>query len=130
MVRASLIAAIVAISSLMIAARVEAKSIAVAPANGPGKSGADKLEKMVRAKLAERGFDLVSEKALASAAKKLREDQGTAKVAEQAGADLLVTITIVKKKKKFSAQAKLIEVSTGKVKKTVKRAYAKATSAG
>lgn len=104
-------------------------SVAVAPVSGPKKTGSAKLGQVVRSKLAQAGLQVISERTLAVAAMKAGASPSTPKAAEEAGADLLVAVSIKKAAKKFVASGKLIEVRTGRVLKTAQASYKKGASA-
>lgn len=106
-----------------------AKSVAVA-VTGPKNSGEDKLDAKIKAQLASRGLEVVADKALTKAGKKIGESANSEAAAKEAGADLWISVTIKKVKKKLVANAKLVDLASGKTLKTTKRTYKKATSAG
>jgi hypothetical protein len=106
-----------------------AKSVAVA-VSGSKSSGEDKLDAKIKGQLSARGIEVVSEKALSKAAKKIGESANSEAAAKEAGADLWISVSIKKVKKKFVANAKLVDLATGKTLKSSKRTYKKASSAG
>src|SRR5688572_4910733 len=112
--RMSWIRAIFVTAALAISSPAFASSAAVV-VSGSKATGADKLDKELRIQLVTGGVRIVTDKALAKAAKKVGEDPSSPKVAEEAGADFLVTVNVKKVKKKYIAVGKLIDVSQGKV---------------
>jgi hypothetical protein len=122
-----LIGALFVVSLPLAEARAASVAVSIKGAKG---SAEDKLDNKVRGQLAARGLEVVSERALQKAAKKARTEPDTVAAALEAGADLWISITIKKVKKKFVAQGKLVDVRSGKTLKSVKRSYKKASSAG
>jgi hypothetical protein len=104
-------------------------SVAVAPVSGPKRTGAVKIGKAVRTKLTQGGLQLISDRALAGAAKKLGVSPAPPQAADEAGADLLVVVSTRKAGKKLVAGGKLIDVSSGKVLRTVEETYKKGGAA-
>jgi hypothetical protein len=102
-------------------------TVAVAPADGPKKSGAEKIERAVRVKLVgvRANLHLVTERALAASAKQLNLAPSDAQAAKDAGADLLIVLTVKKVKKKLVATGLLIDVANGNVLKSSQQSYGK-----
>jgi hypothetical protein len=115
------------LTSIPLAARATDVAVAVA---GPKASGAEKLDSKIRAQLIARDLEVISEKALAKAAKKIDDEAASEAAAKEAGADLLIVVSVKKVKKKFTATATLVDLSSGRTLKTAKRSYKKASSAG
>jgi hypothetical protein len=120
---------VAAIALLASANAVAAPTVAVPSVQGPKKSGAEKIEKQLRQRLAQEGLQVVSERALASAARKANGDPASAAVAQQAGADLLLVVTVKKSGKKYIVEGKLIDVVGGTVVRTSKESYKKGGAA-
>lgn len=118
-----------ALAVFFLPAAAHAKSVAVSVTGAKG-SGDDKLDNKIRGQLANRGLEVVAERAIQKAAKKAKTDPHTLAAALEAGADLWINVSIKKVKKKFVASGKLVDVKSGKTLKNVKRSYTKAASAG
>src|SRR5262245_28215520 len=102
-----------AIALLFPATALAAKSVAVSVTGTKG-SGEDKLDAKIRGQLTQRGLEVVAERAVEKAAKKIHQEPDTAAAAQEAGADLWISITVKKVKKKYVAVGKLIELASGK----------------
>jgi hypothetical protein len=118
---------IVAIGVLMPSVALAGATVAVAPPSAPKKSGAEKIERAIRVKLVAVKADLhlVTERALAASAKRLEQEETSPQVAQDAGADLLIVVTVKKQGKKYSATGMLIDVASGNVLKSSHKVYGK-----
>lgn len=98
-------------------------TVAVVPTRGTKKAGPRAITRALRAVFKNAGYTLVSEKALKRAAKEQGVAVASAEAASGAGADLLVTAAVKRRKKRYQLTVKLFDADSGEVLHSAKQRF-------